>query len=177
MGRRMGWVLAACLVLIPIGVRAAEVQKLGFIDAQKILDQTRVGKKAKERMEEFVKSRQKIIDVDESEIKRQQDDLARQGTVLSEEARRAKEEQLQKRFAEYQKRVADLNKEVQSKKKEILEEFNKSLEEIVKHVAEKSGYTFVLDRGAEGGALFYAKETYDLTAEVVKEFDKVVPKE
>lgn len=155
--------------------QSADSIKIGYVDAQKVLDDTKAGKKAKADMEEFVKSRQKIIDLDETEIKQLQDDLSRQTAVLSQDARREKEETLQKKVMEYQKRAGELNKEVQEKKKEVLENFNKNLEGIVKKVAEKGGYAIILDRNAEGGVLLYAKDSLDLTSDVVKEFEKSFP--
>lgn len=175
---RYGVVLAGLLLVSWSFVQpasAAEAVKFGFVDAQKVLDKTKAGQRSKEAMEEYVKSRQKIIDLDEVEIKRLQEDLGRQASVLSEEARRVKEESLQKKFAEYQKRVADLNKEVQGKKKEILEEFNRGLEGIAKTIAKKKGYTVVLDRGSEGSVVVYASDEFDMTDEIIKEYDKIAP--
>jgi len=154
---------------------AADAMKIGYVDAQKVLDSTKAGKKAKESMEEFVKSRQKIVDLDETDIKQLQDDLTRQTAVLSPEARREKEEALQKKVFEYQKRAGDLNKEVQEKKKEVLDQFNKDLEGVVKKVADRGGYSYVLDRNAEGGVILYAKDANDLTNDVIKEFEKGAP--
>ncbi|MBI3610848.1 MAG: OmpH family outer membrane protein [Nitrospirae bacterium] len=177
MWKRMGVVgtILFGMFLAAPSVQSAESLKIGYVDAQKILDNTRAGKKSKESMEEFVKSRQKIIDLDESEIKQLQDDLARQAAVLSADARREKEDALQRKVIDYQKRAGDMNKEVQVKKKEVLERFNKDLEGIVKKVAERNGYTFIIDKNAEGGVLLYAKESLDLTDEVVKEFEKAFP--
>ena len=176
--RFMGTAVMVAIAGVLVGtipVRAGENLKLAYLDAQKILDGTKAGQRAKQSMEEFRDSRQKIIYLEESEIKRLQDDLARQGTVLSPEARRDKEESLQRKFMDYQKKVSELTKELQSKKKDILEEFNKGLEEIVKRIAEKNGYTLVFDRNAEGGVLLYAKQSLDITDEVIKEYDKTTP--
>jgi outer membrane protein len=167
--------LLAWVFLSASAVHAADSLKIGYVDAQKVLDSTKAGKKAKDSMEEFVKSRQKIIDLDESDIKQLQDDLNRQSAVLSADARREKEENLQRKVMEYQKRAGDLNKEVQNKKKEVLDQFNKNLEDIVKKVADRGGYSIVIDRNAEGGVLLFAKESLDLTDEVVKEFEKAFP--
>lgn len=173
-GAAIGTLLVWIVWIVP-AVDAADSVKIGYVDAQKILDNTKAGKKSKEGMEEFVKSRQKIIDLDESEIKQLQDDLTRQAAVLSPDARREKEESLQRKVMEYQRRAGEMNKEVQGKKKEVLDKFNKDLEGIVKKVAERGGYSFVIDRNAEGGVLLYAKESFDLTDEVVKEFEKTSP--
>jgi len=173
-GTMIGILLAWALFFVP-AVPAADSLKIGYVDAQKVLDNTKAGKKSKDSMEEFVKSRQKIIDLDESEIKQLQDDLTRQTAVLSPDARREKEESLQRKVMEYQRRAGDMNKEVQMKKKEVLDKFNDDLEAVVKKVAEHGGYSYVIDRNAEGGVLLYAKESFDLTDEVIKEIEKANP--
>ena len=152
-----------------------EGSNFAYIDAQKALDQTKAGKRAKEMMEKYRDSRQRIIDLEESDIKRLQEDLARQKDILSPEARSEKEETLQKKFVEYQKKVSELTRELDSKKKDILQEFNKGLLEVVKRVAEKKGFTIVFDRNVEGGVLLYAPESLDITEEVIKEYDQTTP--
>ena len=177
-GRAVGTftgIISIWIFLAAASVQAADTLKIGYVDAQKVLDGTKAGKKAKADLEEFVKSRQKIIDLDESEIKQLQDDLTRQAAVLSPDARKEKEEALQRKMMEYQKRGGELNKEVQDKRKEVLDNFNKDLEGIVKKVAERDGYTYVIDRNSEGGVLLYAKDSLDLTGDVVKEFEKAFP--
>ena len=168
--RVLGFV--AGLIFLSAALAGAENVKIGTIDAQKILDGTKVGKKTKTTMEEYVKSRQKIIDLEEQEIKSLEDELVKQGPVLSAEAKKDKQETFQRKMLDYQKKVAELNKEVQSKKKEVLEDFNKTLEQTVKNIAEKEGYTVILDRTSEGGVIVYAKESVDLTDKVIQEFDK-----
>lgn len=173
-GLGMGWILAWTFLTVATALSADSI-KIGYVDAQKVLDTTQAGKKVKESMQEFVKSRQKIVDLDESEIKQLQDDLAKQSAVLSGEARREKEDAVQRKFMEYQRRAGEMTKEVQAKNKEVQERFSKDLEGVVKKVAERSGYTVVIDKNAEGGVLLYAKESLDLTDEVIKEFEKAFP--
>ena len=146
--------------------------KVAYIDAQKALDSSKAGKRTKATIEEYVKSRQKIIDLEEEELKRMDAELARQAAVLSPEARKEKEEVLKRKFAEYQKKAADLRGEVDGKKIEILKEFNQGLEEAVKKIAERDGYAIVLDKNPMGGPLIYAKENLDITDKVVAEYDK-----
>ncbi len=164
--------LTTTIFLLSIVLAGAENLKIGTIDAQKILDNTKAGKKTKATMEEYVKSRQKIIDLEEQEIKNLEDELVKQGPVLSAEAKKDKQDAFQRKMLDYQKKVAELNKEVQNKKKEVLEDFNKTLEQIVRNIAEKEGYTVILDRNTEGGIIVYAKESVDLTDKVIQEFDK-----
>ena len=150
----------------------AEGIKIGFIDAQKVLENSKTGKQVKSRMEDYLKPRQKIIDDQKDELRRLEEDLNRQASVLSPDAKKAKEEDFRKKLSDYQKRAMELNDEVQSKKLEVLKDFNKKLEEAAGQIAEKEGYTFVFDKNADGGSLVYARDTYDLTDKVIEQVDK-----
>jgi outer membrane protein len=168
--------LVSVILGVPAQAQTADGVKIGYIDALKIFDQSKVGKKAKGLLEEFVKSRQKIIDLEETEIKELEDSLAKQDTVLSPEAKKAKQEDLQRKFVAYQKKASDLTREIQEKKADVLNDFHRQLETVVKRVAERDGYALVLDKGSGGPAevsgVLYAKETLAITDKVLAELDK-----
>lgn len=178
-GRVIGLVVASMVVasmVVPAWAQSAETLKLAYIDTQEVFDQSKVGKKAKALLEEFVKSRQKIVDLEESEIKELEESLTKQESVLSPEAKRAKQEDLQRKLIAYQKRATDLNREIQDKKAEVLNDFHQRLQGVVKKVAEREGYTMVFDKGGGGPAdlasVMYAKESLSITATVLAELDK-----
>lgn len=153
-------------------VNGAE-SKIGYINAIKIFETTKSGKKAKGVLEEYIKARQKIVDQEEDEIKKLEEELTRQGSVLSGEAKKEKETTFQKKLAAYQKKAVDLNREIQEKKAEVLKEFNKSLEEVVKKTAEKEGYQIVLDKNPDIGTVVYVAESLDLSSKIIEEMDKI----
>jgi outer membrane protein len=168
-------VVLGFLLVWGVSARAAENQVIAFLDAQKVLDETKAGQQAKKEMEEYRDSRQKIIDMEEREIKTLQDELARQQTVLGPEARKVKEEKLQRKLFAYQQRVGEFSRELEDKKRDVLIEFNKGLIEAVEKIAKNEGYTFVFDRNAEGGVLLYAREAFDITDKVIGEYDQSAP--
>lgn len=174
--RRLLLCLGVVLFGAMLGTGYAQNIKMGFVDAQKVLEGSKEGKRVKASMEEFVKSRQKIIDLEEQELKQLEEDLVRQGALLSPEAKKIKQDDFQKKLMEYQKRATELNKEVQGKKFDTLRDFNKRLEEAVRQIAEKEGYTFVLDKNSEGGSVIYAKDNFDITSKVVEQVDRNVGK-
>jgi outer membrane protein len=163
---------------IPAWAQSAEGFKMAYIDTQKVFDQSKAGKKAKSLLEEYVKSRQKIIDLEESEIKELEESLVKQESVLSPEAKKTKQEDLQRKLLSYQKRAAELNREIQEKKAEVLNDFHGQLQTVVKKVAERDGYTMVFDKGAGGpadlAAVLYAKDSLSITDKVLAELDKEV---
>ena len=167
-------IVAAILAVLWSGTAHAADLKIGVIEPQKVLDGTRNGKKIKDSLQEYVKSRQKIIDLEEEELKKIEEDLVKQSAVLSADAKKEKEEGFRKRMMEYQRKVAQLNQEVQNKKKEVLDEFNKGLEQIVKGIADKEKLSLVVEKGDNGaGALVvYSHPSLDITDRVIKELDK-----
>ncbi|MHB8482376.1 MAG: OmpH/Skp family outer membrane protein [Nitrospiria bacterium] len=150
----------------------ADSLKIGYINAIKVFDSTKSGKKSKAILEDYIKTRQKIVDQDEDEIKKLEEELNRQGAVLSPEAKREKEALFQKKLAQYQKKAMDLNKEIQEKKSEVLREFNKNLEDVVKKIAEKEGYQVVLDKNPDIGTVVYMAGSMDISNKVIEELDK-----
>ncbi len=168
----------ALLVFVPFIAAPvfADGLRIAFVNAQKVLETSQGGKQIQEKMEEFVSSRQKIIDLEEKELKDIEADLRQQIELLSPEAKRARQEEFQRKLLNYQKKARDLNNEVQRKKVESLKSFNRKMEIVIKAIAEKEAYDFVLDTGHEGGVVLFAKETYDITAKVITVLDKATEK-
>jgi outer membrane protein len=178
------------LVLLPITIAQAEGVapppaattvtgagvKIAFLDAQKALDGAKEGIRLRQTLDEYVKARQKMIDLEEQDIKRLRDELDKQGPVLSQEAIKLKQGEFEEKVNHYRKKVSELQKEVQEKRLGALEEFNKKLEQSVKNIAEKEGYGLVLSKNGDGGAVIYGKESYDLTVKVIDQMDKLYAK-
>ena len=166
--------VAMCIFALVCGVPvwAAEL-KIGVIEPQKVLDGTKAGKRIKDALADYVKSRQKIIDMEEEDLKKTEEDLVKQGSVLSAEAKKEKEEAFRRKMGEYQRKVGQLNQEVQAKKKEVLDEFNKGLEQVIRGIADKEKLSLVVEKGDNGaGALvIYSHPSLDLTDRVIKELD------
>ena len=146
--------------------------KIGVVDPQKLLNDTESGKKARESLNEFMKNRQAVVELEEKDLKRTEDDLIKQGSVLSAAAKKEREEAFRRRMMEYQQKVTDMNREVQAKQQEVLEGFRDKVERVVSKIAQQEGLQVVLERG-RGGALVYHDQALDITARVVDEMNRV----
>lgn len=146
--------------------------KIGVVDPQKLLNDTEPGKKARESLNGFMKNRQAVVELEEKELKRMEDDLIKQGSVLSAAAKKEREEAFRRRMMEYQQKINDMNREVQEKQKEIFEGFRDKVERVVSKVAQQAGLQVVLERG-RGGALVYHDQALDITARVMDEMNRI----
>jgi len=153
---------------------AAESFKIAVVDQQAVLERSKAGKRALEGLREFSAARQRIVSSDDEELKRLEQELKNQESGLSEAARREKQEQFRTKFENYQRRLQDFNREIQTKQKELAEEYQKKISAATAAVAERGGYSIVIDKGHENTLriVIYANNAIDLTDQVVKEFDR-----
>lgn len=147
---------------------------IGVIDPQRILNESNAGKKAKDNLSAFQKNRQALIELDERELRRMEEDFVKQASVLSPTAKREREEQFRRRMQEYQQKVTELNREVQEKQKDVLESFRTKLEAVAAKVAKRLNLQLVVDK-SKGGPTLYHEEGIDISGPVIEEFNRDYP--
>jgi len=172
------WVTGVGTILLVLGCISpslpAESMKIGVIDPQVVLEKTKAGKRALDGLKEFSASRQKIVSADDEQLKQLEKELQAQEAGLSEAARREKQEQFRTKLQNYQKRLQDFNREIQAKQREIAGEYQKKIDQVAATVAQRNGFAAVLDKGNETSLriVIYYHDAIDLTAQVIKEFDR-----
>jgi len=171
--RMSGTVFGAVLglVLLSVASVSAVEMKIGFVDAQKVLEGSKEGQRVKSGLEEYVKVRSQALDAEEAVLKKMDADFTQQEAVLSPEAKKAKQEEFQRKVIDFRKKQSELGKEVQDKKVEVLRAFSKTLEGATKIVADREKIDYVFDRNPDAGLIF-ARDAYDVTAKVIEEVDR-----
>jgi outer membrane protein len=172
------WILtlaAMAFTLDGCAVSAPRVDgKVGVINSQRLLNDTKAGKRAKESLATYSKNRQALMELEERELRRMEEDFVKQSTVLSPAAKRDREEQFRRRMQEYQQKAAELNREVQEKQKDVLEGFREKIETVVAKVAKRLGLQVVIDK-SKGGPTVYHEEGLDISSEVIEAFNREYP--
>lgn len=148
--------------------------RIGVVDPQKVLEETDAGKRAKDSLTNFMKNRQSLIELEEKELKRMEEDIVKQASILSASARREREEQFRRRAIEFQQKANELNREIQEKQKEVLEAFREKVERVVAKVAQQMGLLVVMEKG-RGGPTVYHDTALDISTQVIEEFNRSVP--
>jgi outer membrane protein len=158
-----------------LGAYAAEPFKMGVIDPQSVLEKSKAGKKALDGLKDYVSTRQKLLSRDEEELRNTEKTLKEASAKMTDAEKKEKETQFRAKIQEYQKRAQEFNQELQGKQKELVDEYMKKIAAATQTVAEKGGFSLVVDRGSEQTIkiVIYSKDTIDLTDQVIKEFDRV----
>jgi outer membrane protein len=145
--------------------------QIGVVDLQRVLLETEAGRRARDVLSNFMKNRQAVIELEEKELKRMEEDLVKQASVLSAGGRKDREDLLRRRVAEFQQRANEMNREVQEKQKEVLEGFREKAEYVVAKVAQQLGLVVVVEKG-KGGPTVYHDTALDISTKVIEEFNK-----
>jgi outer membrane protein len=176
MSRTLAAAVLLSVVLYPfVSVsQAADAFKMGVVDPQSVLERSKAGKKALDGLKEYVSTRQKLLARDEEDLRNYEKQLKDQAAKLSDADKKEKETQFRAKIQEYQKRAQEFNQELQGKQKELVDDYMKKIAVATQAVAEKSGFSLVVDKGSEQTIkiVIYNKDTIDLTDQVIKEFDR-----
>ncbi len=174
-----GWLLATGVTLLAVGCAGPAGSQatgrsggsIGVVEPQRILGETNAGKKAVESLEAFAKSRRGLVESDEKELRRMEEDFMKQASVLSASAKKAREEQFRRRMMEYQQKVEQMNREVQEKQRETMEGFRAKIEKVVTKLAQQMGLSLVVEKG-KGSATIYYDTSIDITTKVIEEMNR-----
>ena len=161
--------LTIALLLISVCAFAAE-SKIGYIDLNKALNESEVGKKAVVSLEEMVKAKQFLISEKGDKIKKIEEELAKQSSILTEDAVKERKEEREKLLRDYQRMVKDSQEEVQKRQAEYMGNIIKELKKIVAQIGKEEGYSIILEK-AESGVMFHSDEI-DLTNTLIKRFNE-----
>jgi len=158
-------------------LHAGEVIRVGVMDQQMVMERTKGGKLAMEDVKGYSMTRQKIINADEQELKDLDQSLQDSNAKLTDQARQEKEEQLRSKMEAYQRRLQEFNREVQQKQREMVAEYAQKIAAASQAVAQKEGYTAILDKGNEAliRIVLYYQPALDVTNLIIKEFDRQNP--
>lgn len=141
--------LGICFVvggIVRVEAQVSPAGKVGFVDLQRTLNETSVGKKAKKRLETQKKKKQRELDKKQKELQKAAAELDKQRMMLKPDVLRARERSLQEKYVKLQETYMQLQQSLVAQEAELVKEiFAKAAPEI-KKVAKQKGFTMVLDK-------------------------------
>ena len=144
---------------------------IGVVDTEWLLKESKLGRQVSETLETFMQNRQALLELEQQELRRLENQLLRQGSVLSPSARQQKEEDFRRRMVAYQQKAGDMNREVQAKRVESLDEFRDRVDVIVKRIALDQGMALVIEKGQKTSTRYY-EPSLDLSPAVKEALDR-----
>ena len=175
MVRRAGYVGLLALALGALvwtpAARAAEGVKIGVVDLQRCLNESKIGKKYKTEFTAEADKMKADLEKEEETVKALREGLEKQGMVLSETAKAEKEREYQEKLDAFKEKFKASQQALQRKDQELTRKVLKDLQGVIRELGDTEGYTLILEKGEAG--LLYMTPPLDLTDEVIRRYDKL----
>ncbi|MBI5016726.1 MAG: OmpH family outer membrane protein [Deltaproteobacteria bacterium] len=174
---RRQWALGLGLVLVLAaqGAAAAQGGKIGVVDLQRCLTETKQGQKYRAEFTARAEQTRADLDKKEAALKELRETLEKQGLVLSPAARQDKEKEYREKLDAFKELYKASQQALQKQDQELTGRILKDLRTVIQEIGDAGGYALVVER-QEGGVL-YAVRDADLTDEVIRRFDQKVKAE
>jgi outer membrane protein len=161
--------VGAPVLMSPTQAQAADVPSVGkvaMVDMQRVLNETKAGKKARKSLEQSSSAKQKKFDKRRAELEAE---VAKLRSLKGQQLQAA-QEKLQQESMELQSMLMALEQELSQQHNKMLEQMYRNSADIVGKLAKDKGLDLVLVR--DQMTVIFAKETLDITTEVVKLYDQ-----
>lgn len=143
--------------------------KVGYINLQRLVSQSKIGKDAQKKIQKMRDEKQAIADSKLRDLQKFQKFIKDEGSKMPPQEQRKKQEAFQKAYKEYQRLIADAREDIQRADRELVTMILEKAQDIVKRVAKKNKYTMILK---DANAIGYLDPEVDITDKVVKELNK-----
>jgi|SRR6266850_1649389 len=150
------------------------LQRIAFIDVQRVLARSAAGVAAREQLERDKATMQKEMDAKRVELEKLRDDMEKKGALLTPDARRDKQEQFERKRRDAARLADDFQKELEKKESGLLQKVLQDVSGVIERVAKEKNYYLVVEK--RGAGVLYGSTDADLTDEIIRQFDREAPK-
>lgn len=157
--------LAACCA--PLS--AAEPVTIGYVDMQRVIEESKVGKKAFAVLKEKYAEPQAALDKEEQAILQLQQSTSRDGALMSQAELDKRKTEIQERVLQLQRKAAMAQQELSQDQAKLGGGIIKPAQEIVTDLAKEKKLSAVFERNQSG--LLFIQDGLNLTDEVIKRLD------
>jgi outer membrane protein len=161
--------LATAILTLGTFAWGAEL-KIGVIVPDRIMNETKQGKKIKATLEDYGTLRKKLSESEASDIRQMEEDLTKQGTAaLKPSARQEMEAAYRQKVALFQRHFQERKTEIQTKQSELLAELVQTVKLVVGEIAEKEKINLVIEQmdTGLGSLILFSHSSLDLTDRVI----------
>ena len=161
-------VLGLCIGLSSVSYAQSNV-KIGYVDLQRVIRDSKAGKSAKSMFETDFKKKKNIIDLKQNQLNGLKEEFFQKAPVMEEMKRKNMADDIEKKEKELKRMRADFREELQKRDFDLTQKILSDLEDVIESFGKKKGFTMIVEK-TEGGVV-YAMESADVTGDIIKAYD------
>jgi outer membrane protein len=153
---------------------AGPLNRIAYIDVQRVLARSAAGVAAREQLEREKATMQKEMDGRRVELEKLREEIEKKGALLTPDARRERQEQFERKRRDAARLADDFQKELEKKESILLQKVLQDVSGIIERVGKEKNYYMIVEK--RGAGVIFASAEADLTDEVIRAFDQQAPK-
>lgn len=161
------WIGVTCLLIMG-SAYAADV-KIGVIDTQKIMRESRAAKSARAFFIKDVGAKREVLKEKQKEVRLMDEELKKDWKNMAPSVRKEKADKLARGDKDLKRLRSDLEEELKKKEKELNRKLLREISEIVKEYSKKEKYSVILEKRS----LVASDEAIDITDKIIRLYDVV----
>ena len=152
---------------------AAQTVKIGVVDLQKFQKNSKAFQRASLAVKKKFDDMQQKLNDERAALNKLEEEFKKQSMMLSLDAQEDKKRELDKKQRYFKFMYDDFTQEMKDTEMDAIKKIMKELEKIVDKIAEKEGYSIIIERRTLG--LLYFNSAIDMTDRVTEAYDKQHP--
>jgi outer membrane protein len=143
---------------------------VGKVDIQRILLSVSEGKRVRDQLKKKFEEKQKVLKKEEKSIRKEQENFEKRKNLLSDKKKNQGGQKIQEKILKLQQKSVKYQKEMQGMENKLKKPILEKLKLVIDQVSKKSGVDITFE--VSTAPVVYAKESKDLTNDVIKAYDK-----
>lgn len=163
--------LAATLMTVLAALPASAAQKVGFVNPQRVINESRIGSVAQQDLTRLGEEKDKVIRKSAEEINALQLELENAG--LSAAERQLKQERVRLLVRQHDDLVKRSNEQIKMEEARLIQFIMKKADGILRDLAQRKDYSMII---TDPNVIGYIDNSVDLTDDVIEQLDKLEKK-
>lgn len=164
---RFSALLLALAFLAVCASPALAEQKIGYVNPQRVVNETRLGQSARADLARYVQDKERVARDSAAQVAQARRDAEAPGLSAQEKAKR--EDNLRRRAAQHETLLSENARDIKAEEGRLLQYVMRRAEAVLEDIGRKGGYSLILiDPNTVG---YVDKGSVDITDRVVRELD------
>jgi outer membrane protein len=164
---RLRAALCALCALAALPGSALAQQKIGFVNPQRVVNETRLGQMAKADLVRYVNEKERLAKESAAQLAVLRKDAEAKGLSGAERAKR--EEMLRRKNAQHETLLQENARDIKAEEAKLLQYVMRRADSVLEDIGKKGGYAIIFTDPAAVG--YVDKTSVDLTERVARELD------
>ncbi len=161
--------------ILAFGQAAAPPTRVGIINIQQAIAQTKDGQKAAGALNTKYEPRKKELDQKQAEVQQLEQQYRTGANTMADEARQKLMRDIDQRRKQLQRDTDDAQAELQQDQDRVLQELGQKIMVVVDRYANEHGFALILDVSSPQTPVLFASNTIDITRDIVTLYDQAQP--